>query len=368
MEKKLVAVAMSGGVDSSVAAALLLEKGCRVVGLTMDLDPSSRGRRVGKAFQDRCGSGAVEDARSAAAALGIPHHVCSLGREFEDRVVRYFCVEYAKGRTPNPCVRCNERVKFSLLADKARRLGAVALATGHHARLQRDPDSGRFLLRRGRDPEKDQSYFLYALSQRQLAFARFPVGNLTKAGVRALARRLGLPAAERPESQEICFVPDGDYPRFLKSRLPRAERPGLILDPAGRVIGRHRGIVHFTVGQRRGLGVAFPRPLYVVGLDSKKNTVTAGPNEALYGRAFMVARVNWVSVSGLDGPAQLAVKIRSRHEGARAGVEAVGRLRCRVTFSVPQRAITPGQSAVFYDRDLVVGGGIIEGPVRDVRS
>jgi len=364
MERELVAVAMSGGVDSSVAAALLQEKGYCVVGLTMDLGSALESRGGKEDARSRRGRGAVEDAAGVASGLGISHHVVNLEREFEARVVRNFCAEYARGRTPNPCVRCNDRIKFTLLAEKARCMNAKSLATGHHARLRRDPVSGRWLLCKGRDRLKDQSYFLYALTQRQLAFARFPVGDLTKDEVRSVAGRLGLPTAEKPESQEICFIPGGDYVPFLKSRFPEAGKPGPILDPAGRVIGRHRGIIHFTLGQRRGLGISSPRPLYVLGIDTKRNAVVAGPEQALYGKTFTVTNVNWVSAAGLDGPSSLTVKIRSRQKGVRAAVEAVGRRRCRVTFSIPQRAITPGQSAVFYDRDLVIGGGIIELPVQ----
>ncbi|MBN2199974.1 MAG: tRNA 2-thiouridine(34) synthase MnmA [Candidatus Aminicenantes bacterium] len=368
MEKERVAVAMSGGVDSSVAAALLLERGDRPFGLTMDLGSAPESRSEGGETRRRTDREAVEDAARVAAGLGIPFHVVDLRREFEKRIVKDFCREYVKGRTPNPCIRCNARIKFDLLAEAARRFGAKGLATGHHARLERDSASGRWLLRQGRDLRKDQSYFLYALTQRQLSFARFPVGDLTKDEVRSLAARLSLPTAEKPESQEICFIPGRDYARFLKDRIPGAEKPGPILDPSGRVIGRHRGIIHFTLGQRRGLGIASPRPLYVLGIDAERNAVVAGLEKALYGKTFTVAGVNWVSAARLLGPVSLTVKIRSRQKGSKAVIEAVGRRRCRVTFSTPQRAITPGQSAVFYDRDLVIGGGVIDAPVFPLRS
>jgi tRNA-specific 2-thiouridylase len=362
MTEETVAVAMSGGVDSSVAAALLVERGRKVFGLTMDLGPALRpacGEDDGRAC---CGRRSIEDANRLASGLGIVHYLLDVRREFEKEVVDYFCREYARGRTPNPCVKCNERIKFGLLAAKARRLGAGALATGHHARLAWDDRSGRRQLRKGRDAAKDQSYFLHSLSQEQLGFARYPIGELTKAEVRAEARRLGLSVADKAESREICFIADDDYARFLRSRLPRAVGPGPILDPRGKVIGRHPGIIHFTVGQRRGLGVAWSRPLYVVGIDTARNAVVAGPVEALYGRTFEVTEVNWASIAGLDRRMTLTVKIRSRHEGAEAEVEPAGPGRCRVTFAVPQRAITPGQSAVFYDGDLLLGGGVISLP------
>jgi tRNA-specific 2-thiouridylase len=357
--KNKVVVAMSGGIDSSVAAYLLRERGWEVIGLTLDLYPPARAERPAQKAGARGGPGEGKDARTAAAALGIDHFVVDLRREFASEVVTDFCREYRRGRTPNPCIRCNERIKFWTLLREAGRLGADAVATGHYARVGRDDASGRFLLRKGVDPAKDQSYFLYALTQAELAAAVFPVGDLTKDEVRRLARRLGLAAAERSESQEICFVPDGDYAGFVAARRPGSLRPGPILDSTGRVLGRHRGIIHFTVGQRKGLGIAAPHPFYVLSIDPARRAVIVGPDESLYRDALIVERLNFVSVQGLKGPRRLRVKIRSRHDAVEALVSPLPRRRVKVSFARPQRAVTPGQSVVFYDGDTVLGGGII---------
>ncbi len=357
---KTVVVAMSGGVDSSVAAALLVEQGHRVIGLTMDLFPAKSRRCSEEGLRSCCGWRAVEDASRVAAGLGIPHFIVNLRKEFEALVVQDFCREYARGRTPNPCLRCNEHIKFALLADKAKRLGAERLATGHHARIVRDSSTGRMLLKKGADPQKDQSYFLYTLTQRQLGFSLFPVGNMTKPAVRGFARRSGIPVAHKPESQEICFIPDKDYARFLEARLPDAIRPGPILNGSGKVIGHHRGIIHFTLGQRRGMGVSAPRPLYVLSIDGAKNAVTVGPDEALYRTSLEASRAHWISVARLERPGAFKAKVRYRHAEALARIRPLGQGRLGVDFDTPQRAITPGQSIVFYDGDIVVGGAIID--------
>lgn len=355
---KIVA-AMSGGVDSSVAAYLLQRHGHEVIGLTMDLFDIPGGKCEGARAKGCCGWKAKEDASRVAASLGIEHLVVDLRREFAAAVVEDFCREYGLGRTPNPCVQCNERIKFKALAERARRLGADLVATGHYARLGRDESTGRYVLRQAVDRTKDQSYFLYALSQDQLASAVFPVGELKKAEVRALAREIGLEVADRPESQEICFIPDRDYAAFVAERCPGPVEPGPILDAAGRVLGTHQGIIHFTVGQRKGLGLAAAHPLYVLAIDPARRAVIVGGNEDLFRRELIVERINFVSVAALDGPGRLSVRLRYRHREAEALVTPEGPGVVRVLFDKPQRAITPGQSAVFYDGDIVVGGGLI---------
>jgi len=355
-----VVAAMSGGVDSSVAAFLLKEQGYEVIGLTMDLYDLKDSRCDGASGRKGCcGWQAKEDAARAAASLGIPHYVVDLRREFEEAVVSDFCREYGLGRTPNPCVRCNEHIKFKALTARASRLGARWIATGHYARTARDPSSGRIVLRKGRDPAKDQSYFLYALTQDQLGGAIFPVGELAKADVRRIARKLGLKAADAPESQEICFVPDRRYAAFVASRCPAALEPGPILDGRGRVLGRHQGILNFTIGQRKGLGIAAPNPLYVLKIDAGRQAVIVGSNEGLYQTTLFVERVNFIAIDRLREERTLKVRIRYRHAEAEARVTPESCGRVRVEFAKPQRAVTPGQSAVFYDGDVVVGGGII---------
>jgi tRNA-specific 2-thiouridylase len=292
--------------------------------------------------------------------LGIPHFVVDLRKEFEAAVIADFAREYGRGRTPNPCIRCNERIKFKLFLERARRLGADSIATGHHARVARDPSGSSLLLKKGKDRAKDQSYFLYRLTQAQLARALMPVGDLTKAEVRETARRLGLPVAEKAESQETCFAPLGDYPRFLSGRAPRAFRPGLILDLEGKILGEHKGIGYFTVGQRRGLGISAPHPLYVTAIDFRRNAVIVGQEKDLFRKHLQASRVHLIAGGRLDKPVRVKAKIRYRHPAAEAIVIPLSPGRVRVEFGRPQRAITPGQSVVFYNRDAVLGGGIID--------
>lgn len=355
-----VAVAMSGGVDSSVAAAILISEGCDVFGVTMDLFSLPARFCVSDELRNCCGRRAREDAAAVAAKLGILHYVADFRREFEDRVIADFCAEYGAGRTPNPCVRCNEFIKFGLLFERAERLGAESVATGHYSRIERDPASGRRLLRKGLDPDKDQSYFLYPLTQEQLARTLFPLGGLKKAEVRRRALASGLPVAQKTESQEICFIPDDDYAGFLRERRPAAFVPGPIVDLSGREIGRHKGVAHFTVGQRKGMGIAAPRPLYVIKVDVERNTIVAGPNEALAGRSLEATGLNWIAIEKLAGPLNVRARVRYRHAEAAARVEPAGPDRVRVEFEKPQRAIAPGQAVVFYDGDIVVGGGTID--------
>jgi tRNA-specific 2-thiouridylase len=355
-----VVVAMSGGVDSSVAAFLLVEKGYDVTGITMNLYSLPKELCRSEELRSCCGRKAIEDAHRVAIHLGIPHFVVDLRQEFKAEVIADFALEYGRGRTPNPCIRCNERIKFGLLLQRAGRLGANFIATGHHARVAKDTACGRFLLKKGRDAAKDQSYFLYRLNQAQLSMVLMPVGDFTKAEVREIARRRGLPVAEKAESQETCFAPRGDYPEFLAGRAPGAFRPGPIKDLAGGVLGEHRGIGNYTIGQRRGLGISAPRPLYVVAIDARRNAVIVGEEKDLYCRRLLASEIRLVSGERLEESVIVRAKIRYKHREAKALVIPVSPRRGRVEFDRPQRAITPGQSIVFYRRDVVIGGGIID--------
>jgi len=359
MKRQKVVVAMSGGVDSSVAAFLLQEMGFDVVGLTMNLFSLPKELCQSEQLRSCCGERAVEDAHRVAIRLGIPHFLVSLRREFEASVIADFVREYDRGRTPNPCIRCNERVKFRILLGRARRLGADFIATGHHARVVKDCRSRCYLLKKGKDREKDQSYFLYRLGQAQLARILFPIGGHTKSEVRDIARRRGLPVAAKPESQEICFAPLGDYSKFLAQRTSGPFRTGPIKNREGRTLGEHKGIGHYTIGQRRGLGISAPRPLYVVGIDAAENAIIVGEERDLYQKGLLASEVHWVSGKTLDEPVVVRAKIRYKHQEARALVVPISSHRARVEFDRPQRAITPGQSIVFYHRDVVLGGGII---------
>jgi tRNA-specific 2-thiouridylase len=363
MRRKQVVVAMSGGVDSSVAAGLLQKKGYDVIGVTMNLFSLPGKLCRSEELRSCCGRKAVEDAHEVAVRLGIEHLVVDFRREFQGSVIADFCQEYSQGRTPNPCIRCNEWIKFGLLQERAKRLGADYVATGHHARVVFSRSRKRYLLKKGKDRAKDQSYFLYPLGQEQLSRTLMPVGDLTKKDVREMARAWGLGVAEKQESQEICFVPAGRYPAFLKNRVPQVFSPGQIRDAEGRVLGEHRGVINFTVGQRRGIGLAAPQPLYVVSISGERNTIVVGNRNALYRKRLLARRVNLISLEKLERPIDVTAKIRHKHDAARARVFPLPRGRVLVEFEKPQRAVTPGQSVVFYQRDVVVGGGIIETPL-----
>lgn len=358
-DKKRVVVAMSGGVDSSLAAALLLERGYDVIGLTMSLYDLPPEYCRSEDSRSCCGRKAAEDANRVAHALGIMHYVVDMKDIFARTVVENFCDEYGSGRTPNPCVRCNRLVKFGALLPRLEKLDADFLATGHYARITSDERTGRFLLRKGRDGRKDQSYFLYELTQSQLERVIFPLGNLTKGEVRARAEELDLPVARRPESQEICFIPDNDYVRFLKEHIPKAFRSGSIRDPAGREVGRHRGVLHFTIGQRRGMGIAAPHPLYVVDIRPETNEIIVGRDEDLFSKSLQGGSINWISGELPPDPIRVHARIRYKHKEAPALLNLDGK-KVTVEFDEPQRAITPGQSVVFYDGDTVLGGAIIQ--------
>jgi len=365
---RTIAVAMSGGVDSSTVAAMLRAEGHAVIGLTMQL--WNQRRLAGhpgmpEAVQGRCCSlDDVYDARRVAETLGIPYYVVNHEERFERDVVRPFVEEYLSGRTPIPCSLCNNHLKFDQLLIVAQQIGADALATGHYARVEFDEQRGRWLLKRAADLSKDQTYFLFGLTQEQLSRTLFPLGEMTKPRVRELARQYGLALAEKPDSQEICFVPGGDYKNFLDAYL--AEQGESLPDTAGElvtsnreVIGEHSGIHNFTVGQRKGLGVATGSPLYVIQIKGETRQVVVGNQEQLYSRTLRARRVNLISVADIREPMRVVVKIRHKHAGAPARLEKSGDNEVLVTFDEPQRAITPGQAAVFYDGDIVVGGGWI---------
>jgi tRNA-specific 2-thiouridylase len=351
-----IVVAMSGGVDSSVAAAVLKERGYDVIGLSMQLYDQTGGQG---AFGSCCTIDDLHDARRVAASLDIPHYIVNLERRFEETVMANFVEEYLAGRTPLPCAHCNSELKFAELVDRAAALGADAVATGHYARVGRDPAGGRWRLRRGVDAAKDQSYFLFPLTQAQLGRAVFPLGDLLKSQVRDWARAHRLPVAEKPDSQEICFVPDNDYAAVVERLAPDAIRPGDVVDTAGRRLGRHQGIHHFTVGQRKGLGLSAPSPLYVLRIDARTATVVVGAREELHQDSLVASGVNWIAGAGPAGPIRADVQIRYRHAAAAASVEPIGGTGAKVVFDVPQAAVTPGQAVVFYDGDDVIGGGWI---------
>lgn len=363
-----IAVAMSGGVDSSTVAAMLRADGHQVVGLTMQL--WNQRRLAGhpgmpESVQGRCCSlDDVYDARRVAETIGIPYYVVNQEERFERDVVRPFVEDYLSGRTPIPCSLCNNHLKFDQLLIVARQIGADRLATGHYARVEYDERCARWLLKRPTDLSKDQTYFLFGLTQEQLSRTLFPLGGLTKPEVRELARHHGLALAEKPDSQEICFVPGGDYKTFLDAYLAEngdslPDTTGELVTTDGRAIGQHSGIHNFTVGQRKGLGVATGSPLYVIQIKGDTREVVVGSGEELYSRTLRAHRVNLIAVNELAEPMRVTVKIRHRHEPAPATIEKTSPDKILVTFDQPQRAITPGQAAVFYDQDTVIGGGWI---------
>ena len=292
--------------------------------------------------------------------MGIPHEVLPFGERFREQVITPFVEAYRCGKTPNPCIACNRFLKFDALLDAALARGASYIATGHYVRRRVDPSTGRVLLLKGLDASKDQSYMLYGLSQRQLAHALFPVGEYEKSAIRALAEQYRLPNAQKPDSQDICFVPDGDYAAFIERETGELAKPGPLLDTQGRVLGRHRGVIHYTIGQRRGLGIALGKPVFVTALDARENTVTLGDQEALFSKVMTVEGVNWIALERLEAPCRAKVKARYRHREQDALLEPLDDGRVRVTFDEPQRALTPGQAAVFYDGELVLGGGTIQ--------
>lgn len=345
MEKTKIAVAMSGGVDSSLTAALLKEQGHEVIGITMELSD--------------CSAGAIQDAKVVADFLGIPHYVANFRELFQEKVINYFLDEYGRGRTPNPCVACNPNVKFGGLIGKAQELGCEYLATGHYARVGYNEETGRYDISKGTDDHKDQAYALYRLKQEQLAHIMTPLGGWVKTDTRREAAKRNLPVANKPESQEICFVPD-DYKAYLLQHRPELQKTGDIVDTQGKVLGRHQGIAFYTVGQRKGLGIAAEHPLYVIGLDAAKNQVVVGSNNQVFANGLLADQLNWVAIANLEQPMEANVKIRYGAKEAPAILYPQSDGKVKVEFCEPARAVTPGQSAVFYIGDRVLGGGIIE--------
>src|SRR5215210_7901171 len=353
--RKRVVVGMSGGVDSSVAANLLKQQGYEVIGVTMKVWPQDC---ISRAEDKCCGPQAIADARSVAHSLGIPHYVVDEADQFERLVIDYFSSEYQAGRTPNPCVMCNEKLKFGSLWEKAAALGCDYIATGHYAIIEHQAE--RALLRKGADPGKDQSYFLFSLRQEQLRRALTPLGTMAKAQIRQIARTLGLKVAEKLDSQEICFVPGNDYKAFLRSHLGKEEfHQGGIYDLTGNFLAPHGGIEMFTIGQRKGLPGGSAQPRYVVDIDPETNRVIVGAAEDLVLEGFEIDRVNWVSRGSSAAPVEVMVKIRYSHPGARATLHPLAGNCARLELHEPQKAVTPGQAAVFYEGDVVLGGGWI---------
>jgi tRNA-specific 2-thiouridylase len=357
--KKKVVVGMSGGVDSSVAAYLLKKQGYDVIGVTMqiwqDEEPDAVQENGGC-----CGLSAVDDARRVAEYLEIPYYVMNFKKEFQENVIDYFIGEYQEARTPNPCIACNRYVKWESLLQRSLSIGADYIATGHYARIAQ-LENGRYTLKKSATDAKDQTYALYNLTQEQLSRTLMPVGEYTKDQIREIAEKLLLPVAHKPDSQEICFVPDHDYASFIEKETGKKSVPGNFVDPDGNILGQHKGIIHYTIGQRKGLGIALGRPAFVADIRKETNEVVIGTNEDVFAPALLADRVNFMSIEKLDEPREVIAKIRYNHKGAPCRIEMVGEDQVKVTFHEPQRAITPGQAVVFYDGDCVLGGGTIIG-------
>ena len=354
-----VLVGMSGGVDSSVAAKLLLDQGHEVAGVTLKLFSDEDIVCAENATRTCCALSDVEDARAVAYKLGIEHFVFNFREYFAETVIKHFVESYLAGKTPNPCIDCNRFIKFDKLIERALLLGYDYVATGHYATVSQDPATGRWLLGRGKDRSKDQSYVLYSLTQEQLAHTLFPLGDMDKKTVRAIAEEAGLINARKPDSQDICFVPGGDYAAFIEKAVPGSARPGKFLDVEGCEIGTHRGVTRYTIGQRRGIAQAFGKPMYVVAKDARANTVTLGENKDLLSSSLVARDVNLIALGRLEGPLRVTAKIRYNQTEQGATITPEGDGSVRVDFDEPQRAVAEGQAVVFYLRDTVIGGGTI---------
>ena len=357
MERKKVVVGMSGGVDSSVAAWLLKEQVYDVIGVTMQIW-QEEDEQVQEENGGCCGLSAVDDARRVASSLGIPYYVMNFRKEFKEHVIDYFIDEYLHGRTPNPCIACNRYVKWESLLERSRRIGADYIATGHYARIEKLPN-GRFSLRVSETGAKDQTYALYNLTQEQLSSTLMPVGSYTKDEIRKMAKELGLLVAEKPDSQDICFVPDGDYASFIEETTDAGSRPGNFVLSDGSVVGTHKGIIHYTVGQRKGLGLSMGHPVFVLEIRPDTNEIVVGTGEESLTRKVRARHINFMSVEDLPGKKRVFAKIRYNHKGAWCTAEKTGEDEILCTFDEPQRAVTPGQALVLYDGEYVLGGGTI---------
>ncbi|MEY8516455.1 tRNA 2-thiouridine(34) synthase MnmA [Lachnospiraceae bacterium 29-84] len=357
MKRERVVVGMSGGVDSSVAAWILKEQGYEVIGVTMQVwqeeDAQAQEENGGC-----CGLSAVEDARRVAAMLDIPYYVMNFKSEFKEHVIDYFVDEYLRGRTPNPCIACNRYVKWESLLKRSMDIGADYIATGHYARIARLPN-GRYAIKNSASSAKDQTYALYSLTQSQLSHTLMPIGDYTKEEIRKIAAKLGLRTADKPDSQEICFIPDHDYARFIEQEAGQVKGPGNFVTADGRVLGRHKGITHYTIGQRKGLGIAMGVPVFVTKICPQSNEVVLGSNEEVYGDTLYADKLNYMSIPGLEEELQVTAKIRYSHKGAPCTIANAGDGKVICKFQEPVRAITPGQAVVFYHGDTVVGGGTI---------
>ncbi len=358
MKKKKVVVGMSGGVDSSVAAWLLKEQGCEVIGVTMQIWQDEE-ESVLEENGGCCGLSAVDDARRVAQMLGIPYYVMNFKTEFKKQVIDYFVAEYLRGRTPNPCIACNRYVKWESLLKRSMDIGADYIATGHYARVVQLAN-GRYALHKSATSAKDQTYALYNLTQHQLAHTLMPVGDYTKDQIRALAEKIGLRTADKPDSQEICFIPDHDYAAFIERETQGKVPPaGNFVTAAGQVLGRHKGITHYTIGQRKGLGIALGSPVFVTEIRPDTNEVVLGSNEEVFGDTVYAEHLNFMSIPDLQGELEVTAKIRYNHQGAPCTISKIDNDRVICRFHEPVRAITPGQAVVFYEGDTVVGGGVI---------
>ncbi|MDP3143458.1 MAG: tRNA 2-thiouridine(34) synthase MnmA, partial [Candidatus Omnitrophota bacterium] len=359
--KKRVVVAMSGGVDSSVAAALLKKQGYEVIGITMCFNVPGENRKRPSC----CGLEGIEDAKRVAGKLDIPHYVLNFGKILEERIIRDFCYEYLQGRTPNPCVRCNRYLKFGALFKKAKELNADYLATGHYARVVFDKKSRQYLLRKGKDKQKEQSYFLYSIPKKVLPYVLMPLGDFTKEKIREIAREFNLPVAEKPGSQEICFV-DSDYREFLKQQLPRMlglpihknMQAGPIKDQAGRIIGQHQGVAFYTIGQRERLKMALGYPAYIIKIDAKSNSLIVGKEEDVFSTGLVAKDLNFLNINFPVKTIEVKAKIRYNHREVLSRLIPLNKNKMKAIFAKPQKAVTPGQSVVFYKNDIVLGGGV----------